>query len=265
MHRAQVSQRLSKFLSSINSHHHKAKYLLFAGLIAASAIPLTHSTPVFAATACSNYGIGGVAGQSYALGIGYPQSYSTLYYGTEGHITTPSTAPSFPMNNYNFTDEAVWILAQNQTSSAAGLEVGWGEGYLTNAGIYQTVPQLYATFNGPGAVAGPDVALGSENYYVTYTNSSGDAVFVVRHNGTDIWKKVLSYQGTPGGETIGGGETYSGAGAEIPMGPATLSGLQNLTGSGSWSNWSGIAGCVTAGSPYTLNVLSVNSVSNSGG
>ncbi len=244
-----------------------AKYLVFASLLAASTVPLAGTTPALAAsyTPCSDFGIGPAPGQAYTIGVDYPFSFSTTYTGVEGNITVPNTSPSFSMVDQNFSDEAVWILASSTNSQADGLEIGWGMGYLAYAGIYQLSPALYATFNGPGSIAGPSVPLNSDYQYVAYTNGSGQAVFVVRSGGSDIWKETPTYPNSSyGGMATGGGEIYSGSGAVIPMGPSTVSNLRNLATNGVWSNWSGISGCTTD-STYMYTINGPNSVSNSGG
>lgn len=139
MHKSWVSQRLrlAGFLGGIGRNlralnRPKAKYLVFAGLLSMSMVPLVNTTPALAATytPCSDFSIYPASGQNMALGVDYPYTYGTLYTGIQGYITVPSTAPSFTISNTtNFSDEAVWILAQTTSSKADGLEVGWGMGY----------------------------------------------------------------------------------------------------------------------------------------
>lgn len=182
---------------------------------------------------------------------------TNTYYGVQGYISAHSE--SVPESNYNFTDEAMHIIASSSSSSADGLEIGWYVGWGSGNGTYVTSPHVYGTFNGPGEIDGPSVSTSSDDYYTAYTDSSKVAHFVLRSSktGTDLWSNTESYPGTPGGTAVAMGETNSNT---LPMGPSTLKGLNHLNGAGQWFLWPGLSPC--ADSPYSVTSYSNTSVSN---
>lgn len=163
-----------------------------------------------------------------------------------------------PEINRNFTDEAVHIVAYSPTSWAKGLELGWYVGWGQGTGTYVASPHVYGSFNGPTEVDGPGFGVDTQYHYTTWTDSSDVGHFrVMSSPSSTFWSYTYDYSGTPGGNAIAAGETSSNT---LPMGPSTLSALQQETGSGSWGTWPGMSAC--ADPPYEVTFYDNSTVSN---
>lgn len=169
-------------------------------------------------------------------------------YGIHGYITVPSSGPNVPQNTNWFSDESIHISAYSKGSTGEdGLEVGWFVGTGAN-GVWYNVPTLYATYNGAGEVDGPSVARNTDYWYSTAVDkTTNDPYWKVYSGSTQIWALTGSaYVGNPNGWPRAMGETNVDT---IPMGPATISGLQDYAGS--WANWPGMTPCEDA--TYVVN------------
>lgn len=192
------------------------------------------------------------------LYAGGTDSNSNAVWGVHGYISIPSSSPSVPSKNEYFTDEAVHVVANTPSTSAKGLEVGWYVGYGAQTGTYVTSPHLYCTYNGPNETDGPAASLSSDYWYSAYVDSSNNAQFRVNDGSLNLWSvSDYSYPGSPDGFAVALGETDN---STLPMGPSTLSGLQDYPG-GSWGNWPDLSAC--ADSPYSAVKNSNDSVSDS--
>jgi hypothetical protein len=183
----------------------------------------------------------------YALGI----KSGSNQYGAEGLISAHTE--SIPAVNNNFTDENVHAV-----EGSTGLEVGWYVGYGNQTGTYVTTPHAYATLNGPSEQDGPAISSGSDYWYTAWWSGDQENFRVDNGvNGSVIWNNTISASNSGPGTILAMGETSA---TSLPMGPSTLSALQQLQANGTWISWAAMTTC--SDSPYTVSSSGATSVTN---